>query len=169
LAISGLQVTWLTHFAFAQGDFAATLSPQEVVPPLIVQEGATGAAEFTVLANGITYSVNASGYGDNNTGGYIRMGAPGENGPIVVHLYETENPMDPISINGTITADRLEGPMEGKQLLDLVRAISNGTTYVNIHNEPSDEGEIRGQIRSSNGSSNLGGAGILFGGGNGTA
>jgi hypothetical protein len=39
--------------------------------------------------------------------------------------------------------------MAGKQLTDLVTAMRNGEIYVNIHTEQNPNGEIRGQITSS--------------------
>jgi hypothetical protein len=49
------------------------------------------------------------------------------------------------SQSGSITADKLEGPMAGKQLTDLVTTMSNRVTYINkIKME-----KIRGQITSS--------------------
>ena len=49
---------------------------------------------------------------------------------------------------GTITADKLEGPMMGKQLSDMALAGANGTLYINIHTEQNPNGEIRGQIQN---------------------
>jgi hypothetical protein len=57
--------------------------------------------------------------------------------------------MNQVSETGSITADKLEGPMAGKQLSDLATAMNNGETYVNIHTEANPNGEIRGQIMSS--------------------
>jgi hypothetical protein len=37
--------------------------------------------------------------------------------------------------------------MAGKQLTDLVTAMANGKTYINIHTEQTPNGEIRGQIQ----------------------
>jgi hypothetical protein len=59
--------------------------------------------------------------------------------------------MNQVSESGSITADKLEGPMAGKQLSDLTTAMSNGETYVNIHTEQNPNGEIRGQISGSGG------------------
>jgi hypothetical protein len=39
--------------------------------------------------------------------------------------------------------------MAGTQLTNLATAMSNGETYVNIHTEQNPDGEIRGQIMSS--------------------
>jgi hypothetical protein len=47
---------------------------------------------------------------------------------------------------GTITADKLEGPLEGKPLSELAVAGANGSLYINIHTERDPNGEIRGQI-----------------------
>ena len=74
---------------------------------------------------------------------------------MVVTLYKSDNSQ---SINGklsygNITSNLLEGPMKGKQISDLVTAISNGSTYVNVHTEKHPNGEIRGQIMMSNSTS----------------
>ena len=54
-----------------------------------------------------------------------------------------------VSETGSTTAENLEWPMAGKQLADLVTALSNGETYVNIHTNQNPNGEMRGQITSS--------------------
>ena len=54
--------------------------------------------------------------------------------------------MNEVSENSThITADKLEGPMAGKQLSDYLTAGANGSLYINIHTERNPNGEIRGQ------------------------
>jgi hypothetical protein len=79
------------------------------------------------------------------TAGHIHLGAKGENGPIVVTLFKYDSPMNEVSENGTITADKLEGPMAGKQISDLASTGANGMLYVNVHTEQNPNGEIRGQ------------------------
>jgi hypothetical protein len=49
---------------------------------------------------------------------------------------------------GTITADRLEGPMEGKPISELALAAAYGSLYINIHTKQNPNGEIRGQIEN---------------------
>jgi CHRD domain len=148
LVTAGIMATGLTSSVFAQEQkFMATLSGQEEVPPTNSQ--ATGMAEFTVMgADSVQYNVNATNI-QGVTAGHIHSGKQGENGPVVVTLFKYDSPMNQVSETGSITADKLEGPMAGKQLSDLATAMNNGETYVNIHTEANPNGEIRGQIMSS--------------------
>ena len=146
IAIVGI-TSGLANSVMAQEQkFVATLSGQEEVPPTNSQ--ATGMAEVTVTGESAEYSVNATNI-QGVTAGHIHSGKQGENGPIVVTLFKNESPTNEVSETGSVTADKLEGPMAGKQLTDLVTAMNNGTTYVNIHTEQNPNGEIRGQITSS--------------------
>jgi hypothetical protein len=134
----------LTSSAFAQDQkFTATLSGQEEVPPTNSQ--ATGMADFTMMGDSVEYTVNASGM-QGVTAGHIHSGKQGENGPVVVTLFKNDTPTNEVSETGSITPDKLEGPMAGKQLTDLASAMNNGDTYVNVHTEQNPNGEIRGQI-----------------------
>jgi hypothetical protein len=147
LATITITITSLANSVFAQGGeqkFMAKLSGQDEVPPTDSQ--ATGMAEFTLMGtDSVMYSVNATNI-QGVTAGHIHSGKQGENGPIVVTLFKYDSPMNQVSESGSITADKLEGPMAGKQLLDLSTAMSNGETYVNIHTEQNPNGEIRGQV-----------------------
>jgi hypothetical protein len=146
LAIVGI-TSWLTNSVVAQEQkFVATLSGQEEVPPTNSQ--ATGMADFTITGENAEYSVNASNI-QGVTAGHIHSGGQGENGPIVVTLFKNDSPTNEVSETGSITVDKLEGPMAGKQLTDLATAMRNGEIYVNIHTEQNPNGEIRGQITSS--------------------
>jgi CHRD domain len=136
---------FFTSLAFAQGPptIVVNLTGSEEVPP--VQTEATGIAEFIPMGmDSVDYSVNATNI-QGVTAGHIHLGAKGENGPIVVTLFKYDTPMNEVSENGTITADKLEGPMAGKQISDLAAAGNNGTLYVNVHTEQNPNGEIRGQ------------------------
>jgi hypothetical protein len=145
ILVMTVTTTGLTSLVFAQGPptIAVNLTGSEEVPP--VQTEATGVAEFIPMGmDSITYSVNATNI-EGVTAGHIHLGAKGENGPIVVTLFKYDSPMNEVSENGTITADKLEGPMAGKQISDLATAGANGTLYVNVHTEQNPNGEIRGQ------------------------
>ena len=123
LAIVGI-TSGLTNSVVAQEQkFVATLSGQEEVPPTNSQ--ATGMADFTITGENAEYSVNASNI-QGVTAGHIHSGGQGENGPIVVTLFKNDSPTNEVSETGSITVDKLEGPMAGKQLTDLVTSMSNG-------------------------------------------
>ena len=97
------------------------------------------------MGDSVEYTVNASGM-QGVTAGHIHSGKQGENGPVAVTLFKNDSPTNEVSETGSITPDKLEGPMAGKQLTDLASAMSNGDTYVNVHTEQNPNGEIRGQI-----------------------
>jgi hypothetical protein len=53
-------------------------------------------------------------------------------------------------VQGNITANMMQEPLLEKQLSELVLMMQNNSTYVNIHTALHPNGEIRGQIMSSN-------------------
>lgn len=130
-------------------EFSIQLSGDEEVPP--VDTLATGSSDFTAPHfDNIGYSVNVSNI-DKVTAAHIHSGKSGENGPIVVTLFKTESPspepLKGILTSGNISNADLEGPMAGKTLIDLNKAMELGETYVNVHTEEHPNGEIRGQIK----------------------
>ena len=129
----------------AQEELNAKLTGQEEVPP--VQTEATGTVVFHPSEDSVHFIADASNI-QGVTAGHIHTGNPGENGPPVVTLFKFDSPQNEVDLDDTITADTLEGPLQGKQISDLITAMSNGSTYVNIHTEQNPNGEIRGQIMS---------------------
>jgi hypothetical protein len=91
----------------------------------------------------IPYNVNATNI-KGVTAGHIHFGKAGENGPIVFTMFKYDPPKDEVIETGTITADKLEGPLKGKQVSDLAFAGANGSLYMNIHTVENPNGEIRG-------------------------
>ncbi|MGE5633847.1 MAG: CHRD domain-containing protein [Deltaproteobacteria bacterium] len=152
-------------YAYAQGkpDFIATLSGKEVVPP--VKTAATGIADFIVLDNSVNYQINVLDAG-KITSIQIHNGTMGINGDVIVTLYNKikDNGTNLIqekmskfsdisstiqrssSASGNFQASDLTGPLAGKTINDLVLAMQNDETYVNVHTEDQPEGELRGQI-----------------------
>ena len=127
--------------------FSAMLSGGEEVPP--VDTAATGVASFTLEGGeSIKYDVNVTGM-DKVTAAHIHNAPKGENGEVVVTLFKADSPTGEISgslANGTITNSTLEGDMQGLAVIDLIKAMERGETYVNVHTEQNPNGEIRGQI-----------------------
>jgi len=48
---------------------------------------------------------------------------------------------------GNITSDKLDGPLKGKQISDLVKLIGDDNAYANVHTQQNPKGEIMGQIK----------------------
>ena len=131
---------------FANHEFATNTTGQQEVPPVDTQAvGEAILVQDLPLNQTIHYFVNVTGT-EGITQGHIHSGAEGENGPIVVTLFNFESPQSVVLENGTFAASNLEGPMQGKTIPDLIAAMKNGSTYVNIHTEQNPEGEVRGQL-----------------------
>ena len=136
--------------AFAQGEkkFTAKMTGTDEVPPKDTK--ANGTAEFTLSSDGnmMTYVVNVMNI-DKVTMAHIHSGKTGENGPVVVWLFNSTTPSGPMNgmlSQGNIRSNDLVGPLKGKQMSDLVKLIDDGQAYVNVHTEPNPKGEIRGQL-----------------------
>jgi hypothetical protein len=131
---------------FANHEFATNMTGQEEVPPVNTQAvGETILVQDLPLNQTIHYFVNVTGI-EGITQGHIHSGAEAENGPIVVTLFNFESPQSAVLENGTFAASNLEGPMQGKTMPDLIAAMKNGSTYVNVHTEQNPNGEVRGQL-----------------------
>jgi CHRD domain len=136
----------------AQGSeqkFTAKLTAKEEVPPN--DSPATGMAWVKPLEREVGFEVNVTDI-DKATAAHIHLGEKGQNGPIAVTLFKSDTPTE--MKNGTLgegnlTATNFEGPMKGKGLNDLVTAMQNGSTYVNVHTTDMPDGEIRGQLASN--------------------
>ena len=88
---------------------------------------------------------------DKVNAAHIHLAESGKNGPVILTLFKG-GPTE--QVNGTVgeanvTASNFEGPFIGKQVTDLVTAMENGTTYVNVHTTDFPDGEIRGQLMDS--------------------
>jgi hypothetical protein len=120
------------------------------------KSNSTGTAKFLVNDNNsqISYWINVTGIKKINQA-HVHNGTTGQNGDIVVSLLSNSksakgNATPPeIGFNGNITKGDLRGPMQGKEISDLITLMGNGTAYVNIHTDKYPKGAIRGQISSS--------------------
>ena len=131
---------------FANVYFVTNMTGQQEVPPVDTQ--AVGEAILTQdLPQNQTmhYYVNVTGI-QGVTQGHIHSGAEGENGPIVVTLFSFDSPQNEVLQDSNFTASNLEGPMQGKTIPDLITAMKNGSTYVNVHTAQNPNGETSGQL-----------------------
>jgi CHRD domain len=146
VALGSITANGFINSALGQQSFSAELSGGDEVPP--VDTNATGIANFQNNVQTVNYQLSVSDL-VNVTQAHIHRGEEGENGKIVVTLYNTTMPTGPMSgllSQGNITAANLEGPLAGQQLTDLISIMDNGTAYVNVHTKDFPMGEIRGQI-----------------------
>jgi hypothetical protein len=130
--------------------FVAKLSGKDEVPS-VKDTKATGTADFELSSDGkmLKYKVDVMNI-DKVTSAYIDSGKVGQNGNVVVTLFKSKTPAGPkngILSQGDITPAKLEGPLKGKQISDLIKLIKDGRAYVNIDTEKNPKGEIRGQIK----------------------
>jgi hypothetical protein len=128
--------------------FAATMSGDQVSPP--TDSSVNGNASFRTTTHDtvIKYKIKVAGSSDV-TSADIHMGKKGENGEAVVDLLKDSKKngiKNGTSIRGNINSSDLKGPLEGKILSELISAMRNGNTYVNIDTPYHENGEIRGQI-----------------------
>lgn len=129
LGIAGITVI-STNLApstvFANVYFVTNMTGQEEVPPVDTQ--AVGEAILTQdlpLNQTVHYFVNVTGI-EGVSQGHIHSGAEGENGPIVVTLFNFDSPQNEVLQYSNFTASNLEGPMQGKTMQDLIAAMKNG-------------------------------------------
>lgn len=144
------QVGNQTTMMMENPDFDARLTGASEVPP--VQTNASGFADLDVeMEDGqrvVDYHLYVSNI-ERVTQGHIHQGNSSENGPIVVSLFNSSAPTGPVTgqlAEGHITPANFVGPLQEKQLDDLIALMQNGTAYVNVHTEQNPQGEIRGTL-----------------------
>jgi len=171
LAGAALAVTAAAAVAANDSNFGTHLQGRYEVP--IRDTNAQGEATFQVADDGqsIDYKLSASNI-ENAFMAHIHMSQPvagvdplTQTGGIVVWLYPSTavapGPLgggrENVRVEGTITAANLVGALAGHPLSDLLTAIAEGRTYVNVHTndgvDPSNTGpgdfpggEVRGQL-----------------------
>lgn len=140
-------------WAAAPKTFTAHLTGGQEVPP--VQTKATGQATFKLSQDGksLHYKLSVANL-IGITMAHIHLGPPGQNGPIAVWLYPSHpypelklGKFSGVLVEGTITAQKLVGPLTGKPLPALIKDMESGRAYVNVHTRVHPEGEIRGEIK----------------------
>ena len=146
--IGTIPLTSLLVSGQTEEKFSAKLSGKEEVPPN--DSPSTGFAWVKTTNDQIGYEVNVTDI-DKVNAAHIHLGESGKNGAVVLTLFNG-GPTE--QTNGTlgeanVTASNLEGPMKGKGVTDLLAAMKNGTTYVNVHSTDFPEGEIRGQLQAN--------------------
>lgn len=152
--------------AWAQGGGAAStrLRAFEEVPAI----SSPGDGQFTARINGsgtgLSYQLSYSRLLGTVTQAHIHFAQRGVNGGVVIFLCSNlpsapagtpACPASPGSVSGTATADDVVAvPVQGisaGEFGEVLRAMRNGITYVNVHTDLFPTGEIRGQLRFGRG------------------
>lgn len=129
--------------------FAAILTGKEEVPEIDTYD--TGLAVFQPKGsnnNNLKFSIKIAGM-DKIKKACLHLGKPHEDGEVVAELYKSETPKDEVIgdlCHGKINSYDLKGPLQGKNINDLVTKMEREEAYVNILTEDNPKGKIRGQI-----------------------
>ena len=149
--------------------FSAKMTGDKEVPPVSTDTTGTIRVQANSQQQTLDYDLTLTNLNGVVTGAHIHMGRPGFNGPIVADLNAPGlggaaaasssssssgggTAMTSNSVSGTIRSTDLKGPLEGKQITDLVKLIQEGRAYTNVHTEQNPNGEIRGQLLTSSSS-----------------
>jgi hypothetical protein len=139
--------------AFADGvRFTAVLSGDQEVPP--VETATTGKAVFVVNGTeteiGFELEVNFGVDTLGTTGAFIHCGPAGANGPAAAFLAEDGPPSvsgKRVTSKGTLSDAKVLSTDCGTNISELVQAMRDGDTYVNVQSIAHANGVVRGQIR----------------------
>jgi 3-hydroxyacyl-CoA dehydrogenase, NAD binding domain/CHRD domain len=133
--------------------FTAQLdSASEVPPPNVGSASPSGTATFTRASDTLQYRLSATGLTSPVTAAHIHLGGPGVAGPVIVPLSIAPGSGEGTAQGeGTIDASQIKGKNpDGSPMSmdDLLKAMRNNETYVNIHTQNNKPGEVRGAIRA---------------------
>ncbi|WP_085991612.1 CHRD domain-containing protein [Oceanobacillus senegalensis] len=122
--------------------YMALLTGSKEVPP--VQSNADGIALFHLdkRRNQIRFRLDVAGI-DFISEANIHLGRRNIIGPKVAIL---PNPTNSDVMEGYITSEILQGPLEGKSISDLAHEIETGKAFVQIQSKRKPNGELRGKI-----------------------
>lgn len=149
--------------AFAGGGdrrIAASLSGYEEVPAVSTPASGSFQASLTPARDEIAFKVRYTGLEGDVTQSHIHFGQRSVNGGISVFLCSNLGngpagtqpcPPPPATVEGTLKAADVIGPaaqgIAAGEFDELLRALSAGQTYVNVHSSKFPGGEIRSQLK----------------------
>ena len=111
-------------------DIQVTLSGNDEVPP--VATSATGGGTIVIGDDG-SVSGSVSTKGVEGTAAHIHLGAPGQNGPVILPLAKS--------------GDTYNVPPGTKLTDEQMASFKAGNLYVNVHSAANPNGELRGQLK----------------------
>ena len=174
LSVLFLLVLSCAALVFADSNFRklrGLLVGTQEVPVVMTSGHGTFDAAISKDETEITYELSYSDMQSTVSQAHIHVGQPNVNGGIVVWLCGNASVSPPINppagtqacppsgtITGTITGANIVGPasqgVTTGEMAQLIEAIRDGNTYVNVHTAVSPGGEIRSQIGPDKGKNN---------------
>ena len=151
-------------------EFNTRLSGFNEVPAAIFSPG-TGTLQLNLdrQANRLNFTLTYSGLTSSVTQAHIHFGQRHVAGGIMVFFCSNLGngptgtqpcPQGDGTVSGTITADGVVGPsaqnVQAGDFNAVIAALTNDTSYANVHTTNFPAGEIRGEIRSGNRDDNHG-------------
>lgn len=133
--------------------FVATLSGSNEVSPVTTTMSGHGVFHINYTEDTIYYYIHVAD-GENITMAHLHCAPSGENGPVVVSLFNNEGGTDldeGVLASGMLTVDDLqpagtECSPNISTLPHLVQAMREGKIYLNVHTTQNPSGEVRGQL-----------------------
>ena len=134
-------------------EFRASLNGYLEVPS--ISTTARGSFFAEVRGSTIRYRLAFRDLGSHSLFAHIHFARPDVNGGVSAFLCGGgDKPVCPLrggTVNGVIDAADVIGPADkgiaAGEFAELLRAMRNGATYVNVHSQTYPSGEIRGNIR----------------------
>jgi hypothetical protein len=153
IAGTGLLLAVLAPVVVGDGGnrFKASLNGYLETPS--ISTTATGRFHLRIKDDSIQFSLTYANLTGTPAVAHIHFGRPDVAGGVAVFLCCGSRPACPPSgtVTGTIVAADVVGPtgqgITAGEFSEVVRAIRNGATYVNVHTALFPSGEIRGNIR----------------------
>lgn len=128
--------------------------------PLVITD-ADGRFRANVRRNRVDFRLRFQGLDSGVQQAHIHVANPWDNGPIAVWLCtnimntppgatDRACPDPGGTVRGSIVADDVQaaGPLAAGDLDSLVKLMSQGALYVNVHSDKVPSGELRGQINA---------------------
>ncbi|MGE5352419.1 MAG: CHRD domain-containing protein [Acidobacteriota bacterium] len=133
---------FLSQAVLAQVHFTARLTGSQEVPADTSK--ASGTAAFTLTDSGLTYIIAVDSI-SKITDAHFHFGAPGDTGQALISILP--------SFRGNVAYGVWKTDDSVPLTQEIINALLSGKIYVNIHSETHPEGEIRGQVLTTSGTS----------------
>ena len=150
LAIAGVFALAFSAQAQAQTlTLTAALHGGNENPGVLTGSAGTATVTWNTSTKAGTYRVDVFNMPVGTTAAHIHVGAPGQNGPVIINFAVPPGGIsNDFGLTGTFAcSDLVPRAAQGiNSCEDFEQALMLGNTYVNVHSTNNPGGEIRGQL-----------------------